>query len=75
MMPQNQRPRNDENQNQPEGLLNEDLKASVTQVRKKNLAEPTTGERLQLKQTSQRPKRGDGADRCHNDTAQNGRLC
>ena len=74
-MLQNQQPRNDENQNQPEVLLNEDLKVNVTPVRKKIHAEPTTGERFLLKQTNERPQSGDGADRCHNDTAQNGRLC
>ena len=43
-MPRNQRARNVENQNQPEGLLNDDLRANGTPARKKNPADLTTGE-------------------------------
>ena len=71
-MLQNQQPRNEESRNPPEGLLNDDLKASATPVRKKNHAEPTTGERFLLKQTNERPQSGNATDCGHYQTAYNG---
>ncbi len=43
-MLQNQQPRNEESQNQPGRLLNDDLKASATPVRKNNHVKQASGE-------------------------------
>jgi hypothetical protein len=43
-MSPNQPARNEENQNRPEGLLSDDLKANVMPARKENPADLMTGE-------------------------------
>ena len=71
-MLQSQQPRNEESQNQPEGLLKDDLKANAIPVRKKNHVKPTTGKKFCLKQTNERPQSGNATDRGHHQTAHNG---